>query len=102
MPKTEILKFRVTPEEKEILEEKAYGSYRTMSRYLRDRALGKEIIVVLGADSIADELRRIGNNLNQLTRAVNSGYAREINLTETRKEVAKVWQLLNSLRRDAQ
>ena len=101
MPKTEILKFRVTPEEKEILEEKAYGSYRTMSRYLRDCALDKEIIVVTGADDIADELRRIGNNLNQLTRAVNSGYAREINLTEMRKEVAKIWQSLNSLRRSA-
>ena len=63
MEKTEILKFRVTPEEKEILEEKAYGSYRTMSRYLRDCALDKEIIVVTGADAIADELRRIGNNL---------------------------------------
>ena len=51
MAKTEIIKFRVTPEEKEILEEKAYGSYRTMSRYLRDCALGKEIIVVVpGAD----------------------------------------------------
>ena len=50
MAKTEILKFRVTPEEKEILEEKAYGSYRTMSRYLRDCALGKEIIVVTGAE----------------------------------------------------
>ena len=54
---------------KEILEEKAYSSYRTMSRYLRDCALDKEIIVVTGADTIADELRRIGNNLNQLTRA---------------------------------
>lgn len=101
MSKTEIIKFRVTPEEKEILEEKAYGSYRTMSRYLRDCALEKEIVIINGADEIAYELRRIGNNLNQLTHAVNSGYVHEINLTETKLEVARVWQLLNLLRRAA-
>ncbi|MBO5009895.1 MAG: hypothetical protein J6D20_04265 [Clostridia bacterium] len=52
MSKTEIIKFRVTPEEKEILEEKAYGSYRTMSRYLRDCVLEKEIVIINGADEI--------------------------------------------------
>ena len=71
--KTEIISTRVTPEQREIIEEKAYSSYRTPSMYLRDCALGKEIIVVKGVDEAANELRKIGNNLNQLTKAVNSG-----------------------------
>ena len=58
--KTEILKFRVTPEEKEIITRKALSSYRLLSKYLRDCALDKKIVVVNGADTIADELRRIG------------------------------------------
>ena len=95
--KTEIISTRVTPEQREIIEEKAYSSYRTPSMYLRDCALDKKIIVVKGVDDIANELRKIGNNLNQLTRAVNSGYAYEVDLRETREEVAKLWQSLNSL-----
>ena len=99
-PKTEIISTRVTPEQREIIEEKAYSSYRTPSMYLRDCALGKKIIVISGVDEVANELRKIGNNLNQLTRAVNSGYCYEVDLLETREEVARLWQLLNSLTRE--
>ena len=44
--KTEIISTRVTPEQREIIEEKAYSSYRTPSMYLRDCALDKKIVVV--------------------------------------------------------
>lgn len=97
--RTEILTFRVTPEEKKLIETKALSSYRLVSMYLRDCALDKEIIVIDGVKDVATELRRIGNNLNQITKAVNSGvYA--VDLTETKKEVQKVWQSLNSLPRE--
>ena len=96
-PKTEIISTRVTPEQREIIEEKAYSSYRTPSMYLRECALGKKIIVISGVDEVANELRKIGNNLNQLTRAVNAGYCYQIDLRETREEVARLWQSLNSL-----
>ena len=95
-PKTEIISTRVTPEQRKIIEEKAYSSYRTPSMYLRDCALGKKIIVVKSVDEVANELRKIGNNLNQLTRAVNAGYCYQIDLRETREEMARLWQLLNS------
>ena len=95
--KTELLSFRVTPEEKEKIVEKASTSYRESSMYLRDCALNKQIVVVPGADAVAVELRRIGNNLNQLTREVHAGFVSEINLTETREELKAVWQSLNAL-----
>ena len=98
--KSEIISTRVTPEQRAIIEEKAYSSYRTPSMYLRDCALEKKIIVINGVDELAAELRKIGNNLNQLTRAVNAGYVREVDLTATREEVVKIWQSLNSLRQD--
>ncbi len=53
-PKTEIISTRVTPEQREIIEEKAYSSYRTPSMYLRDCALDKKIIVVKGVDPYFD------------------------------------------------
>lgn len=69
--------------------------------YLRDCALNKKITVINGADTIAEELRRIGNNVNQIARAVNDGYVSAVNLTETREELKAIWQSLNSLARDA-
>lgn len=99
--KSKILKFRVTPEEKEIIDNKALSSYRLVSCYLRDCALDKQITVINGAEKIADELRRIGNNVNQIARGVNSGYVKAVDLTETREELKAIWQSLNALYRDA-
>ena len=95
--RTAILSFRVTPEEKAKIIEKAFTSYREPSMYLRDCALNKQIIVIPGAEQIAGELRRIGNNLNQLTREVHAGFVSEINLTETREELNAIWRSLNAL-----
>ena len=94
--RTEILNFRVTKEEKQQIEDKAFVKYDTLAPYLRDCALQKEILVITGLSDIQDELNAIGNNLNQLTRAVNMGQATAVDLTEMRKEVASIWQLLNS------
>ena len=95
--RSEILRFRVTPAEREQIENKAYSSYRIVSKYLRDCALGKEIFVVEGVDSLAQELRRIGTNLNQIARAVNAGSVSAVDLTEMAEEVRAVWRSLNSL-----
>lgn len=94
--RTEILNFRVTKEEKRLIEDKAFIKYDTLAPYLRDCALDKEIFVIPGLSGIQDELSAICNNLNQLTRAVNSGMCSAVDLTEMRKEVAGIWQLLNS------
>ena len=77
--KTEILSCRVTPEQREMIEEKAFSSYRTPSMYLRDCALDKKIIVVKGVDELTSEL----------------------NLRETREEVARIWRSLNSFLQEA-
>ena len=95
------MKFRVTEEEESRIREKALSSYRLPSMYLRDCALGKEIVVFPHGDEIAEELRRIGNNLNQLTRAVNAGIIQVIDLSLMKEEVKQVWQSLNSLHRAA-
>jgi hypothetical protein len=94
--KTEILNFRVTKEEKRMIEEKAFIKYDSIAPYLRDCVLGKEIYVITGLSGLQDELRPIGNNLNQLTRAVNMGEITAVDLTGMKEEVANIWQLLKS------
>ena len=95
--KSFILSTRVSAEEKEMIERKAYESYRTVSTYLRECGLEKKIVSVRGLDAVATEMRRIGNNINQLTRAVNSGQLYSINLYETQERLGELWQLLNML-----
>ncbi len=92
-----VLNFRVTEKERQIIEDKAYIKYDSLAPYLRDAALDKSIIVVPGLSGIDEELKAIGNNLNQLTRLANSGAVKCVDLSETRNEVAKIWRLLNSL-----
>lgn len=99
LTKNVMISFRVTPEEKARLEQKSRG-YDKLSDYLRDCIFGKEIVVIEGVDRVADELRRIGNNLNQLTRAVHMGQIQAVDLSGMREGVATLWQSLNSLPRD--
>ena len=48
-------------------------------------------------ENIKIELKRIGNNLNQLTRLCNEGKINAIVLEDLKSEVSKIWQLLNLL-----
>ena len=91
------MKFRATEEEKERIMKKVDASDLSISEYLRRCALDKQIVAVNGLDDVARELRAIGNNLNQITRAVNSGYIQAINLQETEEVLGQLWQSLNSL-----
>ena len=92
-----IIPFRVSAREKEELEKKAAACGWSLSDYIRMCIGGKHVTVVQGADALTEELRRIGNNLNQLTRHANTGFVDVIDLGETKREVARIWQLLNSL-----
>ena len=96
------MKFRATEEEKSIIMKKAEASDLSISEYLRRCALDKPVIVMEGVDRIAHELRAIGNNLNQITRAVNSGYIQAVNLQETEEVLGQLWQSLNSLQQNVQ
>ena len=89
-----IISFRVTAEEKKWIEDHSYD-------FVRDCVFKKDIVIINGLDEFSAQLRRIGNNVNQLARAVNAGFVSQINLTETRKELEKIWQSLNSLLRVA-
>lgn len=43
------------------------------------------------------ELKRIGTNLNQLTAKANSGVIRVFDLSNTNKELAEIYKLLNKI-----
>ena len=95
MPKDHFIRARVSEKEKKYILQKARTAYMTESEFVRTAALDKEITVVQGADALLSELRRQGNNLNQLTIM-----ARQISLVDmgpVMEVYERTWQTLNSL-----
>lgn len=97
-----IMKFRATEEEKAVIMRKVIDAGMNISEFLRSAALDKPVMNISGLDELAHELRAIGNNLNQITRAVNAGYVQAVNLHETEEVLGQLWQSLNSLRQSVQ
>lgn len=69
--KTAIITARMTPEDKQKIEQRAANAGMTVTDYLTTCALGKKIIRVDGLDKILAELKAHGRNLNQLTVLAN-------------------------------
>jgi len=59
--------------------------------------MDKDIIVVDGVEEIIIQLRKIGNNINQLTKLCNQGRITNISLEDVKKEMKSIWQLLSLL-----
>ena len=71
--KSEIITLRVTPRIKRIIQEQAKAAGLTVTDYLCDSGLGKEIVRVDGLEQVLTELKAQGRNLNQLTTLANMG-----------------------------
>ena len=89
---------RVTEAEAEELQERAQGARLSVGAYLRRRGLGQRVRMAaersLGAAELR-ELNRIGVNLNQMARALNSGAAPSP--AETQEAVERVGELVAKL-----
>ncbi len=97
MPKDKKINIRLTEKEKNIIESKAKKLNMTITKFIISSCLKDKIVIVNGLDKVDTELRRIGNNINQLTRLANEKIITVINLKELRMEVNNIWQLLKQL-----
>lgn len=90
--------FRASKEEYEIIQKKIKKSGLKQQDFLLNMAMEKEIVFVEGLTELLTEVKRQGNNLNQLTRKLYSnGYIDYKNeLPKMEKEWEEVWQLLKS------
>ena len=95
------IKFRVSDQEHHRLETMAAQTGKTIPAFCKETAMGTKIkspkIDHDGAIKIMSELRRIGTNVNQITKHLNSfENVDQIEIDEVQKELTKLWQLLNS------
>ena|SRR5665811_1484767 len=79
------------------LKNKISMSGLTCSGYLRKSSLDKNITVIPGIRDLIIEIKRIGNNLNQITRLANEGSLTIIgdNLKNINEGLKSVWEKLD-------
>lgn len=95
------LNIRLSEEEVTRLKSLVEKSKLKQSEYLRRSILDRKITVIEGFPEFSTELKRIGVNLNQLTKAVNYGqiYDCTKELNEMHEELREVWQSLSDFLR---
>jgi len=76
-----------------ILKDKIAKTYFCRSDYIRKCSLGKNITVVPGIRDLIIEFKRIGSDLDKITRSVNSGTLTVVgdNLKSIKEDLKTVW-----------
>ena len=92
---------RVTEKELEEIDARASKAKKHRTEYLISAALGKEITVIEDLREMIVQLKKIGNNLNQLTRKANAHEVEVVDLTETNNAMGDIYQALFLLARKA-
>ena len=86
------LNIRLSEKEVELLQKNIEKSKLSQSEYVRKSILEKNIIVIDEIKGLMVELKRVGNNLNQVTRMMNSGEVKDSNeLTDVKNNLEIVW-----------
>ena len=87
---------RVSEEEYRQLQEKILESGKNQQEYILSCVLEKQIVNTDGIKELIPELKRIGNNLNQIAKRCNEGgmLPSEAEVRKHGEELNKVWQSL--------
>jgi hypothetical protein len=91
------IKFWLSKDEASKLHDLVEKSKLKQSDYVRKCILQKNIIVIEGLREFTIELNRIGTNLNQITKAINSYQITDCKneIEAMQEEVRALWQSLN-------
>ena len=94
---TKQIVIRMTEDDFKIVEQKVQESGLKQAEYLRQAILNPRIINTEGMKELVPELKRVGNNLNQIARVVNTGgyqAGMDSEVERIGKELDHIWQLL--------
>ena len=91
------LSIRLTESEWRIVKNMQEESEMNMRDFILTCVYCQPMIIKKGADKIVTQLKYIGNNLNQLTRKVNSGQIKDCSF-----ELEKMYMALEAMREEWQ
>ena len=69
----------------------------TLTEYITDCCLGKQIVIIDGLDEVIRQQKAIGRNLNQLVTLANMGKVKTVYLQEFTDAYAQVGSLLSDI-----
>ena len=91
--------FRTTRSEREYLERCAEKDGVSLSRFVRDVLLDltgyRSILISNQVRQLRQEIRRIGVNINQVTKKINGGYGTATDIVELLSELERVQNLFD-------
>ena len=91
------LSIRISDADWQRFHEKAEQADMTLTEYITDCCLGKQIVVIDGLDEVIRQQKAIGRNLNQITTLANMGRVRTVYLKELTDAYAQVSSLLSDI-----
>lgn len=93
------LELRLTEQELTAVKKQVEKSGLSQTDFALAAMLNKPITVIEDMPEVIRQLKGIGNNLNQITRAVNAGHAAPVPaVTALQEEVLDLWRLLRRLK----
>ena len=95
--KTKRLNFRISDETDAIIREKAKTAKMSITDYVITVATQKEMINFEGLSDVVTQIKRLGNNLNQLLILSRQGRITTVNLSETQEELKRIYELLSAV-----
>ena len=95
--KNKKLSIRISEADWQRFHEKAEQADMTLTEYIMDCCLGKQIVVIDGLDEVIRQQKAVGRNLNQLTPLANMGKVKTVYLKELANAYAQVGSLLSDI-----
>ena len=93
--KTKRLNFRVSDVADYIIRKKANDANMSISEYMINCATGKTIVNYDGLKEVTTQIKKLGNNVNQLLILSRQGKINTVNLTSTQEELKRIYELLS-------
>ena len=91
------MSIRISEDDLNIVHYKAEQAKLTLTEYVTQCALGKQIFVIEGLDEVIRQQKAIGKNLNRLIVLSNMGKISSVNLEQLTEEYASLNKALTEL-----
>ena len=92
--KSKRFNFRVTDTMDALIRKKAADAGMSITDYVILCALDKKVINYDGLRELTAQVKKLGNNVNQLLILSRQGRINTVNLTSTQEELRKIYELL--------
>jgi len=93
--KTKRFNFRVSDTIDSLIRKKANDANMSITDYIVRCAIGKEIVNYDGLKELTTQVKKLGNNVNQLLILSRQGKINTVNLTSTQEELKCIHELLS-------